>query len=138
MSELDAIDDRLRAVERALTGSDDALTDLESSAELTDRTDDLARRVDELEERLDELDAATQALRGYVGNVRAVNEDVAERADAALAAVERLDEQRDDATTTARLARRPSPRRPTATAPAEPSDSDSGTTGLLDRVRRVL
>jgi hypothetical protein len=44
-----------------------------------------------VEKRVAELEAATQALRGYVGNVRSVNERVEERADAALARAEELD-----------------------------------------------
>ena len=59
---------RLEAVERAL--SDD---------EPLERID----RLDDLEERVVELEAAVQALRGYVGSVRAVNEDVERRADRA-------------------------------------------------------
>ena len=42
--------------------------------------------------------SATQALRGYVGSIRAVNEDVEQRADAALATVERLESRLDEGT----------------------------------------
>jgi hypothetical protein len=91
MSDLDALDERLRAVERALTDGDDDLTDLRNAAELARQLDALGERLDDVEARLDELDAATQALRGYVGNVRAVNESVERRADAALAKAESLE-----------------------------------------------
>ena len=60
---------RLEAVERAL-----------SDEEPLERID----RLDDLEERVVELEAAVQALRGYVGSVRAVNEDVERRADRAF------------------------------------------------------
>lgn len=69
-----AVERRLDAVERALT-EDAARTD-----ELPERID----RIDELETRIAELEAAVQALRGYVGSVRAINEDVEQRADRAL------------------------------------------------------
>jgi predicted transcriptional regulator len=95
-SDTDALDERLRAVERALTENDGDLTGLRDAAELTRELESLSARLDEVDERLDELDAATQALRGYVGNVRAVNESVERRADAALAKAEALEAERDD------------------------------------------
>jgi chromosome segregation ATPase len=96
MSESDAIDQRLRAVERALTDDESDLTDLRTAAERTHDVEALSARLDDVDERLDELDAATQALRGYVGNVREVNESVERRADAALAKAESLEAAFDD------------------------------------------
>lgn len=69
------------------------------------RRDELARDVETLEsrvaelestttrqsDRMDELDAGLQAVRGFLGGVDAVNEAVERRADAAIAAVERLE-----------------------------------------------
>lgn len=88
MTDLETLDERLRAVERALTDADRDLTDLRDAAAVADDLDAMADRLAALERRTDDLDAATQALRGYVGNVRAVNEAVERRADAALAAAE--------------------------------------------------
>ena len=65
----DSVERRLAAVERALSE--------EEPIERADRLDDLTDRVAELE-------AAVQAVRGYVGEVRAINEDVERRADRAL------------------------------------------------------
>lgn len=65
----DSVERRLDAVERALTEN-----------EPLERAD----RLDDLETRIAELEAAVQALRGYVGSVRAVNEDIEQRADHAL------------------------------------------------------
>lgn len=93
MSDHDALDERLRAVERALTETDTDLTDLRDAAELTRELDALAARLEAVEERVDDLDAATQALRGYVGNVRAVNRSVEQTADAALSKVETLESE---------------------------------------------
>jgi len=91
MPDSETLDERLRAVERALTGEDRDLTDLRTGAERDADLDALADRIDEIETRLDDLDAAVQALRGYVGNLRAVNETVERRADAALAKAESLE-----------------------------------------------
>ena len=60
---------RLEAVERALS-DDEPLEQID--------------RLDDLEERVVELEAAVQALRGYVGSIRAVNQDVERRADRAF------------------------------------------------------
>lgn len=51
--------------------------------------------VSALTDRVSELEAAVQALRGYTGSVRAVNDRVEERADAALATVETLQDRVD-------------------------------------------
>lgn len=95
------MDRRLTALERAMAGDDPADVDSELTAggSAADRQagDD---RLDELAERVAELEAATQAVRGYVGGVRAVNRTVERRADAALAAVARLDSTADVASET--------------------------------------
>lgn len=74
----ESVERRLAAVERALA-ADEPL-------EHTDRLDDLEARVAELE-------AAVQALRGYVGSVRAVNDDIEQRADIALRKVSTLERE---------------------------------------------
>ena len=80
----DPLDERLAAVERALTDGDHDLTDLAAASETTARLDALEDELETLDDRVAELEAATQALRGYVGNVRSVNEDVEQRAALAL------------------------------------------------------
>ncbi|MFB6235427.1 MAG: hypothetical protein ABEH81_11125 [Halopenitus sp.] len=102
--------ERLAAVERAIT-DEGSVADLSTAAERDGQIADLTKRVEEVEARLDELDAATQALRGYVGSVRAVNEEVEQRADLALAIAERT--ERNTPTGTADP---DTDRRPTATA----------------------
>ena len=82
----DRLHERLRAVERALTGGDRAVADLEPAAEAAAERECLEDRIADLEARVEELEAATQAVRGYVGSVRAVNREVERRADLALAA----------------------------------------------------
>ena len=81
----DRFDERLRAVERALTGSDADLTDVRDEAAAAAERAELESRLDEIESRVEELEAATQALRGYAGSIRAVNREVERRADLALA-----------------------------------------------------
>jgi len=74
----DSLDRRLDAVERAL-----------SEEEPLERID----RLDDLESRMAELEAAVQSLRGYVGEVRAINEEVEHRADRALRKAEAVERQ---------------------------------------------
>ncbi|WP_135827952.1 DUF7310 family coiled-coil domain-containing protein [Halorussus halobius] len=128
MSDDDALADRLDAVERALTDEDLSVPDLGDAAELTREVESLSARLDDIEDRLDDLDAATQALRGYVGNVRAVNDEVERRADAALAKAESLEadldaleSERPDAPDAS-----PEPRvRPTARGPSAREETPS-------------
>ncbi|GAB6878956.1 hypothetical protein JCM17823_12300 [Halorubrum gandharaense] len=82
----DHLQDRLRAVERALAdGGDPAPAALPDAAETAAERDAIRDRMDEIERRVAELEAATQALRGYAAGVRSVNEEVERRADLALA-----------------------------------------------------
>ncbi|WP_225317598.1 MULTISPECIES: hypothetical protein [Haloferax] len=82
---------RLEAVERTLTGTDTDVSALEDLAAIETRISDLESTVESISDRLDDVDAATQAIRGYVGGVRTVNEDVERRANAALAKAESLE-----------------------------------------------
>ena len=81
----DRIEARLSAVERAVTGNDARPVDAAPGAEATAERERLESRLDDLEERVAELEAATQAVRGYAGAVRAVNREIERRADLALA-----------------------------------------------------
>jgi hypothetical protein len=86
----DGLDERIDAVERAITDghSADGLTD---AARMERRLDDLEATVDDVDDRLADLEAAVQALRGFAGGVRAVDEEVERRANAAVARVDRLE-----------------------------------------------
>lgn len=79
----EALEERLAAVERALDGAD--------GTGVPQARSDLADRVADLEAQVAELEAAVQAVRGYVGNVRHVNEEVEGRADAAMAKAEAVE-----------------------------------------------
>jgi hypothetical protein len=89
----DALRERVEALERAVTDGEHDLSAVADEAEALERLDDLESQVTALEEQVEELQAATQALRGYVGNVRSVNTDIEQRADAALAKAESLEQR---------------------------------------------
>lgn len=89
----DALVERVDALERAVTDGDHDLSALATEAAARDRLDSLEDQCEQLEARIAELEAATQALRGYVGNVRAVNEEVETRAEQALSKAESLEAQ---------------------------------------------
>jgi len=86
----ETIEERLRAVERAVS-EDEVPEHVAERAALSGRVDGVEADLADAEERIAELEAAVQALRGYVGDVRTVNRDVERRADSALAKVEELE-----------------------------------------------
>ena len=81
-------DERLRAVERALGDGADPDGGIAAAADAAERLDRLEDRLAKLERQTDELDAGLQAVRGYVGSVKHVNDEVERRANAALAVAE--------------------------------------------------
>jgi hypothetical protein len=83
---------RLEAVERAVTDGHTDLASLHDAADAEARLDELERRLDEVNARLADLDATTQALRGYLGGVDGVADDVERRADLALAKAEAVED----------------------------------------------
>lgn len=123
----DALEERIEALERTVAeGEGDH--ELSECAEIEQRLSAVESHVETNDARIEELEAATQALRGYVGNIRAVNDEVEQRADAALAKVEALE-------STLEHAERTVADQPTATesAPAQttspaPSDEQQVTT----------
>ncbi|MDS0220685.1 hypothetical protein NDI54_04880 [Haloarcula sp. S1AR25-5A] len=96
MTDIETLAERLRTVERAVTDGTTEFPEVTELAALDERVTAIEQRVENIDERTTELEAATQALRGYVGNIRSVNEDVEQRADAALAATDRLETRLDE------------------------------------------
>jgi chromosome segregation ATPase len=98
-TDLQTLDRRLRAVERALTDGDrdDRSERTETARSAIDgpgyeeRITELEARIEEIESSLRELESAMQAVRGYVGNVRSVNRNVEQRAALALSTAERIE-----------------------------------------------
>lgn len=89
------LDERLRAVERALVDGEPPES-FADAAELAARVDGIEDRLDELAEQVLVQEAAVQALRGYAAHVRERDGDAERRADAALARVEALEARLDD------------------------------------------
>ncbi|SDM10825.1 hypothetical protein SAMN04487949_0878 [Halogranum gelatinilyticum] len=134
----DDLTERLDAVERALTDGETAVDDLSDAADVERRLTELETRAETVDERLTELEAAVQAVRGYVGGVRAVNRDVERRADAALATAEAVAEQVSDGPTVDDL---DLPAAETRHADAGVDDDSTERTeddDLASRLRRVL
>jgi hypothetical protein len=88
----DTLDERVEAVERALTDGE-TTGGLPEGGEMDDRLREVEGAVADLDDRLSELEAAVQALRGFAGGIDAVDESVERRANAAIARVERLERE---------------------------------------------
>jgi chromosome segregation ATPase len=131
----DSLDERLRAVERAVTDGEASVAALADAAAVHERLDGIESRLDALEERADALDATVQSLHGYVGEIESVNEDVARRADAARAAVERL---ADDRQRLESVAERGSEVESAELAESTVGDGERDEASLFDRVRGSL
>ncbi|QCS41612.1 hypothetical protein [Natrinema versiforme] len=91
MSDIERIERRLSAVERAVVDGDIELDELADIASVASALEDLTARVEEHERRIATLEGRIDALDGVVGNVESVNGAVERRADAAVAAVDRLE-----------------------------------------------
>ncbi|MFC6975573.1 hypothetical protein ACFQL1_14410 [Halomicroarcula sp. GCM10025709] len=129
MADSETLSERVSAVERAMTDGEQTLPEAGAVAEVEPRVADIETRLADLDERVTELEAATQALRGYVGSIKSVNEDVEQRADAALAAVDRIEDRLDsrqsraDDGTADREATRERPRHEDGRQSARPAQS---------------
>jgi hypothetical protein len=88
----DTLNERIEAVERALTDGE-AAEGLPEAGEMDDRLREVEGTVADLDDRLSELEAAVQALRGFAGGIDAIDESVERRANAAIARVERLERE---------------------------------------------
>lgn len=93
MSDVERLDERLTAVEQTVVDGDYELAELEDLAAAVDDLERIERRLDDIESRLADLESRSQAVEGFVGNVRSVNDEVEQRADTAIAVVDRLEER---------------------------------------------
>ncbi|MFB6142076.1 MAG: hypothetical protein ABEJ30_01890 [Halorientalis sp.] len=123
MTDSDTLSERLRAVERALSAEEGELTDLADATAQVERLEETEERVADLADRVAELEASVQAIRGYVGNVRAVEGEVEQRADAALATAEAVEQRLDERESLSGDSEQRPPRRE---APAEPRHDGGG------------
>lgn len=85
------LDERVRALERALTERDDPPAPVPEVADVSSDVAELESRVTSLEATVADLDARQQAVEAYVERMDHVDETIERRADAALAAVDRLE-----------------------------------------------
>lgn len=88
------VDDRVRALERAVTERDDPAAPIPAIADVNRTVKNLDERVSELETLVADLAARQEAVEAYVDRIEHVNESIERRADAALAAVDRLETTR--------------------------------------------
>lgn len=115
----ETLEARLSAVERAVTDE-----------KATPHRPDVTDRLDEIETRIRDLEAATQALRGYVGDVKSRDDRGERRADAPLADLNQVrPREREHSVST---------RPPTRPEHGRPRDTESDDPGLLDRMAAWL
>lgn len=96
MPSRDRFEQRLAAVERVVVDGDTAIDDLDEVATLADDVDRLESRIDAHDRRVADLEGKLDALDGFAGNVASVNDAVERQADAAVAAVDRLEYRLDE------------------------------------------
>lgn len=122
----------MAALERGLDADPNAVADAEAAPDL----ESLADRIDALEERVTDLEAGLQAVRGYVGGIDHVNETVERRANAALAAVERLEAAPKTPPPIATAEREQPPDPPERDSSLE-SDAENQSAGVVDRLKAL-
>ncbi|ADB59240.1 hypothetical protein Htur_0339 [Haloterrigena turkmenica DSM 5511] len=129
MADIDRIDHRLAAVERAVIDGDYEVDELGDLATLTETVERLETRLDEQERRLAALEAKTESLTGFVDNVESVNDDVERQAATAVATVDRLEDRIDELESALEAVRRETTGaeaatgRPKALAGSDPDDT---------------
>lgn len=143
MPERRSIDERVGALERRLSAEPadtTRTTESEPAAEQPDaRCDqaDLQDRIETLESTVADLEAGLKAVRGYVGTVEHVNDTVERRADAALAAVERLESAPKTPPPIATATQQHAESASTATTEPDEDAETQPEPGLIDRLRSL-
>lgn len=93
MTTIEQLEQRVAAVENTVTDGNVDFEEVSEITELIQEVESMSDRLETLERRLVEIEGATQSLEGYLGNVRSVNQETEDRADAAIAAVDRLEQK---------------------------------------------
>ncbi|MFC7213639.1 hypothetical protein ACFQO4_06025 [Saliphagus sp. GCM10025334] len=96
MTDTERLERRLAGVERALLEDERPFDDIAEVAALDEDVTQFEARLEAHDRRIAEVEGSVQATSGFVDNVRHVNDDVERRANAALAAVDRLERRLDD------------------------------------------
>lgn len=95
MSDIGRIERRLSALERAVVDGDPEVAALEDLASLAADLETAAERLEAHDRRLADLEGRVDALEGAVGGVEGTDAKVERRANAAVAAVDRLEYRMD-------------------------------------------
>ena len=93
MTTVDQVEQRLAAVERTVVDGDHDWDKLSDAAAVVGRLEDLESQIEDLEQRIAVLEGRSESFESYIGNVDTVNENVEQRADTAIASVDRLERQ---------------------------------------------
>lgn len=123
-----SMEERLAAVERALTEDETAPGALSDAATLERRLDDLESLAGDLETRVADIEAGVDAFRGHVGEERRETRELERTASSALATAREVERRFDDEA--------PSPRARPVVREAVPREAKDVT--LLDRLRGLL
>jgi hypothetical protein len=135
------LDERLAAVERAVTDDDLEPAALSDAATVERRLDAVEDRLDAMAERLAAAEAGVDAVRGHVGHERSTVDDVERTATTALATARRVQRRLDDGDgADPRRHRRPTPAfEPVSDGTPAPDGDDSDTPpGVLARLRGLV
>lgn len=125
-----SVDERLAAVERALTDDETAPGALSDAATIENRLAELESLLDEIETRVADLEAGLEAVRGHVGEERRDDRDLERTATSALATAREIERRLQTEA--------PPPReRPVPRAPDQEEEERAGAT-LLARLRDRL
>lgn len=142
MPERRTIDERLSALERRLeertpNGDRTGSGGFPGGESVERARPELAGRIESLEAEIAELEASLQALRGYLGTIDHVNETVERRANAAIAAVERLESAPKTPPPIATATPKEDERTTQVSEDPESQDAEQRETGLLERLRAL-
>ncbi|WP_312911482.1 DUF7310 family coiled-coil domain-containing protein [Natronosalvus caseinilyticus] len=96
MTDTERLERRLAGVERVLLEDERPFDDIAEVAALDEDVTQFEARLEAHDRRIAEVEGSMQATSGFVDNVRHVNDDVERRANAALAAVDRLERRLDE------------------------------------------
>ncbi|WP_435551587.1 DUF7310 family coiled-coil domain-containing protein [Natrinema sp. CGMCC1.2065] len=91
MSDIERIEQRLSALERAVVDGDSEVPALEDRASLAADLETAVERLEAHDRRLADLEGRVDAVEGAVGGVESVDDAVERQANAAVAAVDRLE-----------------------------------------------
>lgn len=121
-----SLEERLAAVERALTDGEADPVDLSDAATVQRRLDEVGARLDSFEQRLAAVEAGLDAVRGQVGEERRDTDHLERTAEQALATAREVEARLDEGD------------RPTPAPQPEPVVREPARQSVLERLRDRL